>query len=261
MSSSFPSTSSPTPSSATTTARQKQRDRAISAAIQSALRPLVPLCAGIALRHRNQHRSSAWWARFNVFRRAIKKTTTTTPTNKTSDVLARAAWLHDCVVPSAFLAFSQLTADARHATLGLALLGALATAKAATEPASSSSSLAPPQPKPRPTSTLALPPPSLSNPPATATLEGGGGGGDDDFGLAVERRSAPPTLETSTRALQQPRPPPIASSSESLIRPSDAKIKIKRFSDQQDRVKKKKPKDKSRSGTRDDISKLFDSLL
>ncbi|KAK3944298.1 hypothetical protein QBC46DRAFT_374933 [Diplogelasinospora grovesii] len=120
------------------------------------LHPTLDILQRFHHRNKNQHRLSKWWAQADMLRRHLKKflgavdgqlqlplqRQTQQPTKKAKpkravvgevgggctegEVKARAVYLRAQLVPRAYLAFSQLTADRQFAHLGLMLLGVLA---------------------------------------------------------------------------------------------------------------------------------------
>jgi len=85
---------------------QARQDRDLAIALQSSLRPLLPVFAGIVLRHRNQHRSSPWWSRFNILRRVVRRicfAEKILTRAMAANVLARATWMAEKIVPAAYL--------------------------------------------------------------------------------------------------------------------------------------------------------------
>ncbi|KAK6210227.1 hypothetical protein QIS74_11811 [Colletotrichum tabaci] len=127
----------------------------------AALVPVLQIFDGFNHRNKNQHRVARWWARFDLLRRSVRRLhdalearvrhrhaqSFKAPTKKSASkanagavigngnrrgnaldehVTARARLLLDSIIPSSFLAFSQLAADNQHAALGLVLLGVLA---------------------------------------------------------------------------------------------------------------------------------------
>ncbi|KAF4506402.1 hypothetical protein G6O67_006492 [Ophiocordyceps sinensis] len=126
-----------------------------SRAAADSLAVLLPILHAFNHRHRNQHRASHWWASFGLLRRALRRLAdclllhaeATPPASAAAlgrhSVAARARWLKSHVVPSAYVAFSQLAADNQHAPLGLLLLAILARTHAPTKPLQSPSAAEP----------------------------------------------------------------------------------------------------------------------
>ncbi|CAK7207415.1 Ribonuclease MRP protein subunit rmp1 [Sporothrix eucalyptigena] len=94
------------------------------------------LLHGLYRRHKNQHRvSTYWWPAFGQLRRHVRRLEAEVhavhaPENVEDDrvklAIAHARDMRDHFVPKAYLAFSRLVADRRHAQLGLLLMGVLA---------------------------------------------------------------------------------------------------------------------------------------
>ncbi|OIW33853.1 hypothetical protein CONLIGDRAFT_198192 [Coniochaeta ligniaria NRRL 30616] len=126
------------------------------------LGPVLGILDSFNHRNKNQHRLSKWWAQFDMLRRGLRKLvvdlqacvdsqakTASSGGSKNrkraaaqkerDDALrkkmeVRAEHLHEQIVPRAFLAFTQLSADNQYAHLGLALVGVLAQVNAAITP-------------------------------------------------------------------------------------------------------------------------------
>ncbi|ROT38822.1 hypothetical protein SODALDRAFT_333450 [Sodiomyces alkalinus F11] len=158
-------------------------------------------------RHKNQHRVATWWARFDLFRRSVRRLLDTISTyeqlhgryararstakqrdrkepselvSQRDAILKRARWLSGHVIPTVYLPFTQLVADNQHATLGLLLLGLTSRVKAAIAPLLGDAQE--PHPPPQVTSTT-----EPSQLPSSATV---GEPAPLDFGVVVSRSEA-----------------------------------------------------------------------
>ncbi|KAK0711585.1 hypothetical protein B0H67DRAFT_646944 [Lasiosphaeris hirsuta] len=131
-------------------------DPALLAAALASLTPALEILARFHHRNKNQHRLSRWWAHADMLRRQARKLEGAAgarlgemeslrrkkPRRKADadgdededEIAARARHLRDRVIPGAYLAFTQLTADRQFAHLGLMLLGVLAQVDRAISP-------------------------------------------------------------------------------------------------------------------------------
>ncbi|QPG95745.1 hypothetical protein C2857_001903 [Epichloe festucae Fl1] len=100
--------------------------------LRATLSTIIPLLDAFNHRHRNQHRAAPWWSTFGKARRSLKRLSALLECHSSGstrhfidNVRTRVAWLKSHILPQAFVAFSQLTADNQHAPLGLFLLALL----------------------------------------------------------------------------------------------------------------------------------------
>lgn len=100
--------------------------------LRATLSTILPLLDAFNHRHRNQHRAAPWWSTFGTARRSLKRLAALLECHSSGstrhiidNVRTRVAWLKSHILPQAFVAFSQLTADNQHAPLGLFLLALL----------------------------------------------------------------------------------------------------------------------------------------
>ncbi|KAG6042196.1 hypothetical protein E4U41_003942 [Claviceps citrina] len=107
--------------------------------LRATLSTTLPLLDAFCHRHRNQHRASAWWSTFGMFRRSLARLARAVECPMLSgnkrhgidNVRTRVAWLNSHLLPRAYVAFSQLMTDNQHAPLGLLLLALLGQVHAA----------------------------------------------------------------------------------------------------------------------------------
>ncbi|PHH62414.1 hypothetical protein CDD81_7133 [Ophiocordyceps australis] len=87
----------------------------------ASLATLLPILQAFNHRHRNQHRSTHWWASFNLLRRSLHALASNPP-----DARPHLYRLNNHLLPRAYISFSQLVSDEQFAPLGLLLLTILA---------------------------------------------------------------------------------------------------------------------------------------
>ncbi|KAJ0158771.1 hypothetical protein CTA2_10941 [Colletotrichum tanaceti] len=255
----------------------------------AALVPVLQIFDGFNHRNKNQHRVARWWARFDLLRRSVRRLhdalearvrhrhaqSFKAPSKKSASkaiagavigngnrrdnaldghVTARARLLLDTIIPSSFIAFSQLAADNQHAALGLCLLGVLARINSTVAPLVSRQS--------ERGGDMPITNPSASHDAVTVT-EDQAASEPMGLGVAISRdqlklAAKPPTRRprkdewdavTST-ATKKKRNMVDASDSES--EPSSKPVKLKK-------PEKKPGKKKSKRG--DEFSDLFSSLI
>ncbi|KAK1838354.1 hypothetical protein CCHR01_19021 [Colletotrichum chrysophilum] len=123
-------------------------DRRSDEHITGALTPILHILDSFNHRNKNQHHVARWWTQFDLLRRAVrrlhdalvlriqhaqaqghrkqKQKNSKRKHDLDGDVTTRVETLIRQIIPSSFLAFTQLTADNQHAALGLVLIGVLA---------------------------------------------------------------------------------------------------------------------------------------
>ncbi|KAG8421943.1 RNase MRP subunit [Metarhizium acridum] len=207
------------------------------------LNTILPLLDAFNHRHHNQHRTSHWWATFGILRRSLRalaecldQPVVDSSRNRTDHAVVRASWLNTHVLPSAFLAFSQLTADNQHAPLGLFLLTVLSQVHGflsgmLPQNAAPAKAKLPMQKSPNP--------PSPNHPSVIGTEH-------TDRGVVVSRETI---IQTGDDAVDL----------QSKKRSRDEIKSHARATSNMDREKDKKPRKKKKKAG-DELSSLFDSL-
>ncbi|KAL5629357.1 hypothetical protein BROUX41_001964 [Berkeleyomyces rouxiae] len=99
--------------------------------ISSQLSPALELLDALCHRSKNQHRHSVWWRDVGILRRAIRRLLQETSSKMRRE---RARWLGLEIMPSAYVSFTQLTADTQFSQLGLALIGIISQVNSALQP-------------------------------------------------------------------------------------------------------------------------------
>ncbi|KAH0443288.1 hypothetical protein CcaCcLH18_00969 [Colletotrichum camelliae] len=232
--------------------------------ITGALAPALHILDSFNHRNKNQHHVARWWTQFDLLRRAIRRLhdvlilriqkpqaqgyrkpqKTSKPNHDLDgDITARVEILFDQIIPSSFLAFTQLTADNQHAALGLSLLGVLASINSAV------SSLVPD----RVEESRHEPPAALSTvqPTAALTKDTKAASGPADLGIAISRDQ----LQSATKPQSTPRPEGKGKKRKTVPPIQDAGP----VRSLEDNRTEKKPK--KRSKKRDEFSDLFSSLM
>lgn len=230
--------------------------------LSSTLAPLSTLLAAFNHRNKNQHRRSAWWSRFSLFRRAVRRLLAASSGSgvrgAADGVVRYARWMGEHVVPSSYVAFTQLAADNQYAPLGLVLLGALAQLNTTISP------LLPAALSPRSLPNLAAQP---ANPPApTLTrapeppLDLGESVSRDEFASAAPRESdgGAASVDRVSASVPVSKRAKSASARPVAVHAARDKFNIKDEDKEKDEIKKKKKKKKKATGT--DFSDIFGSL-
>ncbi|KAF3810665.1 hypothetical protein GCG54_00006573 [Colletotrichum gloeosporioides] len=237
--------------------------------ITGALIPVLHILDSFNHRNKNQHHVARWWIQFDLLRRAVKRLhdalvlriqhaqaqghrmqkqkTSKHKHDLDGDVSTRVETLIDQIIPSSFLAFTQLTADNQHAALGLVLLGVLASINSAV------ASLVPDcveEGRHEPPAAL-----SAAQPTAALAKDTKAASGPVDFGIAISRDQ----LQLATKPQSTLRPGGKEAAKEKkrkVVSPVENAGPMRSL---KDKKIEKKPKKKSKKG--DEFSDLFSSLM
>ncbi|PKS11882.1 hypothetical protein jhhlp_001176 [Lomentospora prolificans] len=249
--------------------------------LPSQLGPISTLLEAFNHRNKNQHRRSAWWQHFNLFRRAVRKLCSpgsyaasgpafgkhggrqlpaAAVTPAPPSLLRHIKWVMENVIPPSYIAFTQLAADNQYAPLGLGLLGILAQFTSVISP------LAPPSSPTQslPAATAARPSTNKVNAPPGSSQPLPGHPPPADLGVVVERSELPTSSPPSSKPIGEPIPKkrPCAEATAAPIRkrqpPPPTLSEPISDSQPEKAMKTKKKKKKQAPGT--DLSDLFSSI-